>query len=199
MNIWIELFGYVGTALVVASMMMTSVKRLRILNICGSVIGGVYAFLGGAWPIVTLNVCLTVINLLQLIRQARHREVLSHVRLSAQDASFRYFLSFYGKDIDKYFPEYTLTESENTEIHTAWIGSEAVGILAGERRGDVFVVGLDYATPKYRGLAVGKFLFSRLKEEGVSVLDASAETREHRVYLCKMGFEEHGIGWLKRL
>ncbi len=68
MNVFWEIFGYTGTALVVISMMMTSVTKLRILNVCGSVISGVYALVAGAYPVLLLNICLVGINLFHLIR-----------------------------------------------------------------------------------------------------------------------------------
>ena len=73
MNIYLEAIGYAGTALVVLSMMMTSVRLLRILNICGSVMSGIYALCGGAYPILLLNLCLIGINLFHLIRDLRKR------------------------------------------------------------------------------------------------------------------------------
>ncbi len=65
--IWLEIFGYIGTALVLLSMMMTKLSLLRIFNVCGSVISAIYAYLSGAMPVVLLNVGLIVINLIQLI------------------------------------------------------------------------------------------------------------------------------------
>ena len=41
---WIEIFGYIGSALVVVSMLMTSVVKLRVINTVGSLISGTYAF-----------------------------------------------------------------------------------------------------------------------------------------------------------
>ena len=41
-NIYLEIFGYIGTALVIISMMMTSVLKLRIINMCGGVISLIY-------------------------------------------------------------------------------------------------------------------------------------------------------------
>lgn len=73
MNIYLEMIGYVGTALVVISMMMTSVTWLRILNVCGSVMSGIYALCGGAYPVLLLNVCLIGINLFHLIRDLLKR------------------------------------------------------------------------------------------------------------------------------
>ncbi len=67
-NIYLEIFGYIGTALVIISMLMTSVVKLRIFNICGAVISLIYAALVGAYPVVVLNGALTTINTVQLIR-----------------------------------------------------------------------------------------------------------------------------------
>lgn len=69
--VFMEIFGYIGTTLVIISMLMTSVKRLRLLNLCGAVISMIYAITVGAWPVVLLNAALSVINLGQLIRLAR--------------------------------------------------------------------------------------------------------------------------------
>lgn len=69
-NIMLEAFGYLGTILVVVSMMMSSVTKLRIVNMSGSVISAIYAAICGTWPIVVMNVCLFVINGAHLIRGA---------------------------------------------------------------------------------------------------------------------------------
>ena len=75
MDLYLELFGYLGTALVLLSMMMTSVVRLRWLNFAGSVVSMLYAFACAAWPVFVLNLCLAVINIVQLIRLGR-KEVM---------------------------------------------------------------------------------------------------------------------------
>ena len=67
-EILLELFGYPGTALVIASMMMTSLGLLRIFNISGSLISAIYSAIIGAWPVFLMNVALIVINVIQLLR-----------------------------------------------------------------------------------------------------------------------------------
>ena len=67
MNIYLEIFGYIGTALVLLSMAMTSLTKLRIVNMAGSVISAIYAVLSNAWPVVLLNVGLIIINAFQLL------------------------------------------------------------------------------------------------------------------------------------
>lgn len=68
MNIYLEIFGYIGTGLILLSMMMTSVVKLRVVNMAGSVISVIYAVIHGTWPVVFLNVGLFLINGAQLLR-----------------------------------------------------------------------------------------------------------------------------------
>lgn len=74
MNIYLEIFGYIGTALVIISMMMKSINRLRIFNISGSVISTIYSIIAGAWPIVVMNVSLIAINSYHLLKAYLDKE-----------------------------------------------------------------------------------------------------------------------------
>ena len=74
MNIFWEIIGYAGTAFVLLSMMMTSLKKLRIFNLCGAVLSMIYAFTCAAWPVFVLNFCLTGINSVQLYRLRSKKE-----------------------------------------------------------------------------------------------------------------------------
>ena len=71
MNIWLEIFGYIGTALVLLSMMMTSVEKLRWFNLTGSVVSMIYGALCCTWPTAILNLGLAIINIVQIIRLHR--------------------------------------------------------------------------------------------------------------------------------
>lgn len=74
MKIWLELIGYAGTALILLSMMMTSVTKLRWLNLLGSAFSVCYALLTDAMPVFVLNFCLAVINGVQLFRLHRQKK-----------------------------------------------------------------------------------------------------------------------------
>ena len=71
MNILLEIFGYIGTALIILSMTMKSMNKLRILNISGSIISVIYSVIIGVWPTVILNVCLATINTYHLIKSRK--------------------------------------------------------------------------------------------------------------------------------
>ena len=89
--IWLEIFGYCGTALVLLSMMMTSVVKLRILNSAGSLISMTYAYLCNTWPVVLLNLGLLLINVYQLIRLRRVRVAFHYQTVSPEDRSLLHF------------------------------------------------------------------------------------------------------------
>ena len=77
MNIYLEIFGYIGTALIIISMMMKSMKMLRIFNISGSIISVIYSVFSNTWPTVLLNACLITINTYQLIKWHLEKRKLS--------------------------------------------------------------------------------------------------------------------------
>lgn len=73
-KVLLEILGYTGTALIVISMMMSSVTKLRIVNMSGSVITTIYAAICGTWPIVLLNISLFLINGYHLIKDRRNKK-----------------------------------------------------------------------------------------------------------------------------
>lgn len=72
-SILIEMFGYLGSILVVISMLMTSVKKLRIVNSVGAGIFAVYALIIHSYPTALMNTCLVLINLYNLAKMRGRR------------------------------------------------------------------------------------------------------------------------------
>lgn len=73
MNIYLEIFGYIGTALVILSMMMKSINKLRMINVMGATVSMIYSAIIDAWPIVVLNACLIAINMFHLTKALIHK------------------------------------------------------------------------------------------------------------------------------
>ncbi len=63
----IEIFGYVAMLVVLASMLMTDVKWLRITNSIASGMFLVYGLLLSAYPIVIMNGLVILINTYKLL------------------------------------------------------------------------------------------------------------------------------------
>lgn len=199
MNIYYEIFGYCGTALVLLSMMMTSVVKLRVFNSIGSLISMTYAYLSNTWPVVLLNLGLLIINIVQLIRLYRVKVSFDCIRIHADDGSLAYFLRFYEKDIQSFFPGFSAAAPQGSQVYMVYRNADPVGVLMGEPEGDSLRVWLDYTTPQYRDCSVAKFLFGHLKDNGVSALIATADTPAHAGYLKKMGFSQQEQVRIKKL
>lgn len=183
---FVELFGYMGTALVIISMLMTSVVKLRIFNICGSFIGMLYGIATNTWPNVILNLSLITINVYQLLRLRFAKNKFIHVKTDSSDKNLSYFKFLYSDDIIKFYPDYNFRKDENDEAHLVYRDNELVGILIGTREENTLDIHIDYVTPKYRDMSISKYLYAKLKSDGISRLTASGNSE----YLIKAGFTE---------
>lgn len=188
-DLYLEIFGYIGTALVIISMMMTSVVKLRIFNICGSLISMTYAIITATWPIVVLNFSLVAINLFHLLRSKMSKKSFTCLMLEEDDKCLDCFLSYYAQDIKKFFPDCDLKYNSKS-VYAVFSGAEIVGIVIGTKSGENIEIDLDYAVPAYRDLSVGKFIYEYLSNSGITTICASSKNTTHLSYLKKMGFIE---------
>ena len=191
MNIWLEIFGYIGSALVVVSLLMASVVKLRIINTIGSVISGTYALIIGSFPLALMNISLIIINLYYLYKLLKTKQQFEIVEANGADALVKYFVDRHGKDIDTFFP---CVEIQNTADEVAYVvccNGNPAGLLLGTDMGNGIVdVKLDYSIPAYRDCSVGAYLYKNLGSFGVKTLMFTQnKTEAHMSYLTKMGFE----------
>ncbi|MBE6694789.1 MAG: YgjV family protein [Ruminococcaceae bacterium] len=188
MNIYLEIFGYIGTAFVITSMMMSSVLKLRLVNTVGSVISMIYAILCNTWPVVILNFCLAAINIYKLIASSRVKVVFRHVTVKPEDETVNYFILNHRADIEKIFPEYDFVMENANVAYLIYAGDEMAGVLIGKTEGDSMTVELDYTTPKYRDRSVAAYMYDRIGCMGVKRVYQALSTEQHNKYLDKMGF-----------
>jgi hypothetical protein len=85
-DIALEVFGYVGTVLVVISMLMTDINKLRIINISGGAVSLIYAILRNTMPIAVMNLILITINIIQLIKSSKAKKLKQAVNSDTTDA-----------------------------------------------------------------------------------------------------------------
>ncbi|MDD6201120.1 MAG: YgjV family protein [Firmicutes bacterium] len=194
-----ELVGYLASLLVLVSLLMNSVVKLRIINSVGSLIYVVYALTIGSYPTALMNLCLILINVYYLIRLSRSRAVFSVCSADPGESGLRHFLSCCREDILRYFPEYDFTPRPEDQVYLVYAGTDPVGVLIGSRAGDDLRVALDYSTTRYRDCSVGKFLYGELKTAGIRRLIASGTTEAHAKYLKTAGFRPDNGEFVKVL
>jgi hypothetical protein len=66
-----ELTGYAASVLVAASLMMSNIVRLRVLNMLGALTFVVYGALIEAWPVAFMNTFIVGINIWYLVQMRR--------------------------------------------------------------------------------------------------------------------------------
>ena len=196
----IEIFGYIGSALVVVSMLMSSVVKLRVINTFGSIISGTYAFIVGAFPLLLMNICLIVINVYNLFKLLKTEQQYDMVEGTAEDKYLAYFLERYKDDIKSFFPAFTMNDKVDYASYVCCEGVIA-GVLLGTKKEDGTIdVALDYSTPVHRDCSVGKYLYSKLPSKGIKTLVFSQNASEtHTSYLVKMGFVKENNSYVKKL
>ena len=192
----IEIIGYIGSFLVVFSMLMSSIVKLRVINTIGSVISGTYALICGAYPLALMNLCLIIINVVNLVKLLGKKMPYELVEGNTGDSLVKYFLDYYGDDIKTFFPAFAGTdEGVNSAFITCCEGTP-VGLLLGNRQGDTLDLVVDYTTPAYRDCSAGKYLHEKLPESGVHTLRFSRTlTDRHKEYLEKMGYTNKDGAW----
>ena len=194
-KILIELFGYLGSALVVVSMLMTSVVRLRVINMIGSIIFAIYALIIRSYPTALMNFFLVGINIYHLIRLRNTENNFHLVETGVDDRYLDYLLSYYETDIKTYFSEFFAEKEKMEKAYIITLDSEPVGMAMGRIVApETLDLDLDYSMPAYRDCSVGNFLYPELKKEGFKKLIYDGKEAAHIEYLKKVGFAEDKDG-----
>ncbi|WP_433219210.1 hypothetical protein ACQP00_14585 [Dactylosporangium sp. CS-047395] len=161
---WLEIVGWLGSAVLVWSLLQKRLLRLRVFNLIGSVILVGYNALVGVWPMVGLNLTLAVINVWQLysLLRTRHDERTYQVVEVATDDNFlAHVLRVHWADIAKFNPAFKFDDEHRLAFITL-NGDEVVGVLMlrpDPQDPEVAQVELDYVTRRYRDLSPGEFVF----------------------------------------
>lgn len=194
---WIEIIGYLASILVAVSLMMSSIVRLRWLNLAGGLTFSCYGFLIGAYPVAGVNAFIACINIYFLIKIYRTQvefNVIKSGAESGQSGYISFFLERYNNDIKNFFPDFDLFKNdEKREYYLLTDQETVVGILSGIRLNEShFQIDLDLVTPTYRDARLGNYLFGSnnhfADKYKLSKVTANAQSEANRRYLKGIGF-----------
>ncbi|MCM2316027.1 MAG: YgjV family protein [Thermoanaerobaculia bacterium] len=200
---WLQLLGYGASVLIAISLMQRSVLRLRLINLAGAATFAIYGFLIGAFPVGILNTMTASINIYQLIRLRRRKEIFRILEVKPDSTYLSHFLEFERKDIGRFIPEFRFQRDATNIVIFVLRDLMPAGLLLGELKGEKLFVHLDYAVAQYRDLKIGNFLFVEQAEffraRGVKEFISPAGVDEHPKYLERIGFRPVGDGENYRL
>lgn len=195
----LEIAGWIGSGLIVVSMMQQRILRLRAINLAGSVVHVFYNGILGVWPVAGLNVVLSVIQVVNLTRllRTRHSEAdYTVVAIGPAEPYLRHLMREQAADVARYVPGFAPDDvARGSDLaYLVLRGTETVGyVLLRDAGGGVAEVRLDYVTEKYRDLTPGEFVFRRsgvLEEAGFRKVVTPAGMRQP--YYPRIGFARVG-------
>lgn len=161
----LEAIGWIGSVILVLSLVQTRILRLRILNLTGCLVHIGYNTAVGVWPMVGLNVVLAIVNVVQLRRLLKERHateggydvlptdvdapVLRHLLERHRDE----IVSLHGVDPD---------DVGASDAYLVLRGDETVGAVLLADAGDGTArLTLDHVVERYRDFTPGEHVFRR--------------------------------------
>lgn len=192
---WLEWLGYLASLIVLISLLMNSIIKLRWINLVGSGIFSLYGFLIGALPVGLMNLGIAAINIYHLIKINRSKEYLKILPIEGNSQYFNYFLDFYKDEIEKYSDKSQLNISNSDMRFYILRNMMPAGLFIGSRyNADTLNVELDFVIPEYRDFKIGTYVFEHNKryfiDKGYSNFISFSSKDDHISYLKKMGFKE---------
>lgn len=191
-----ELVGYAASALVVLSLTMTSVVRLRVISLAGSLTFVAYGILIESVPIMITNASIAVINVWFLAREfrpeSRRGRDLGVSWIRADSPFLLDFVEFHRDDIHRFQPDFSMPAGDDVVALMLTRDGLPAGLLVGRRDANRLRIDLDYVLAAYRDSRLGRWVFgpgaSVFRDAGIERLTAAAPNDTHARYLERVGF-----------
>ena len=203
--VWLEVIGWLGSALVVASLAQARVLRFRVLNLVGAVLATGYNAVLGIWPFVAMNGAIAVIDAYWLIRLQRERHdeaTYEVVEVEPTDSYLAHVLRVNLEDIRTFQSSFEWDATLPGRLAFLVLrADETVGVVvvrdAGNGTGQVE---LDYVTRRFRDFTPGEFVYRRsgvFAKAGFQRLVAPPDIADPQDYYARVGFRPDGGTWVR--
>ncbi len=194
MQFYLELLGYLASVLVAISLMMSSVLKLRLINLAGALAFFVYGLLIEAYPIAAVNAVIVLVNLYFLYGIFTSQEYFKLLEVGSSSPYLHYFLNFYKEEIERFIPDYRFAPSDEQLIIFVLRDMVPAGLFIGQRneQGE-FRIFLDFVIPAYRDFKIGNYLYHQsgfFQQHGIRKLMSTPHNSAHARYLKRMGFQQ---------
>ncbi|MBQ8035499.1 MAG: hypothetical protein IJ268_00750 [Proteobacteria bacterium] len=202
-RILLEVIGYIGSAVCVASFAMTSVKKLRIVNCTGAIISTIYALLIWALPIALMNFIIAILDIYQLHKMHKFNEAFDLMPASVDGAYFKWFVERYRDELKTFDESMTFDNAQHVLYYVR--DNEVAGVLAYDTKENGEAdVRIDFVIPKYRDFQLGNYFFNArnpfFKEAGIHKFVTKTTNPIHEIYLKRINFKHHQSGeWVKEI
>ncbi len=201
--------GYVASLIVLISLLMSSIKKLRWINLAGATLFGLYAFfIIDSLPTGFMNLGIVIIDAYYLIKIYKSKDYFKLQPITKGSEFLDSFLDFYNEDINKFMAlDKVYVSGSDVKLYVLRNMTPA-GLFTGNKLDDETLnIELDYAIPQYRDFKLGSFILEEnadyFKNLGLKKFVTFSDKVEHINYLKKMGFVEttinSKIGYMKKI
>jgi GNAT superfamily N-acetyltransferase len=191
----LEWVGYAASLIVLVSLLMTSVKRLRWINLFGSLVFAVYGILIGAIPVGAMNAGIVLINAYFIYQMYTKKDYFTLLQMTNETEYFNHFMNFHKENMKSFMiVDENLDNPNYLKIFTLRNTVPAGLFICKIIDASTLEILVDYVTPAYRDFKIGTFLFEDqkgyFKNQGYQKLVSRPGNEKHQSYLKKMGFVE---------
>ncbi len=207
-EMFIEPIGTLASFIILVSLIMRSVKRLRIINLIGAVIFVIYGYFIVSYPIIIMNTGIIFINIYYLAQMFKSEDYFKVIAIDKDDEYLKAFLSFYRDDINNTMT-FTQKQLHNSDYRFLILRNMTpAGIfITNEYNEDTLEITLDYAIPAYQDFKTTDYVFKNtsdaLKDQGYTKFITFTDKEKHINYLKRMGFEQttlnNQIAYIKKI
>jgi len=188
----LDWLGYIASLIVLISLVMSSIIKLRWINLIGAILFSIYGFLIGSMPTGLLNLGIVFIDAYYIIKIYKSKEYFHMLQVSSNDDYLKHFTNFYKENIISFFGKDSIKIPENAICFYVLRNMVPASIFVGVPDGNTLKIQLDYVTPEYRDFKISDFIYkensSFFTNLGYSKLEATSSVSDHIKYLQKIGF-----------
>lgn len=205
-DVALEVFGWIGSGLVVWSLMQARVLRFRWMNLAGALIAGTYNAVIGIWPFVVMNYAIAIIDIYWLRRlyNERHDPAVYRVITMPSDSPYlAHVMEVHAADIAEHAPAFALAPDPARTTFLVVRGDEPVGIVAvRDEGGGIGLIELDWVKKRFRDFTPGEFIYTHsgaMAAAGFSRLEVAPHEATDVDYLGAMGFRQDNERWVREV
>ncbi|MBN2540396.1 MAG: YgjV family protein [Bacilli bacterium] len=189
----LEYLGYLASTLILVSILMSSAKKLRWINLFGGIIFAIYGYLIHALPVGIMNSLVSIVNIYYLYKMYSSKDYFKLLPIEQQSVYLKYFLDYYRTDIEKFFPTHDIDVDASDFSFYILRNVVPAGFVVGTKfKEDILRIDFDYVVPTYRDFKMGEYLYQKKKQvfldKGFQSLVTFTDSEKHKRYLNKMGF-----------
>lgn len=187
---WIDWFGYLASVVILVSLTMSSIVKLRWINLFGGAMFSTFGFMIGSLPTGLLNLGIVFIDIYYLYIIYTKKEDFAMVEAELDSRYFKHFMDSNIEEIKEY---YDISEDKDKVAYYFLRNNNIAGVLVGKAVStEAFYIEMDYVTKEYRDFKIARHFLEKNKTslllKGYKELHARAKTKDHAEYLEKMGF-----------